>query len=82
MMASLSSESLREVKKSLPIKFHPPRSFKFPKRKFGKKGEAMWLFRVDGVQTPTILGFTMMLAAIQIYLIIEVILITSNACTA
>ena len=35
-MASLSSESSREVRQSLPVKFHPPRSFKFPRRKFGK----------------------------------------------
>jgi len=35
------------VKKSLPIKFHPPRSFKLPKRKFGTKGEAVRLFRAE-----------------------------------
>ena len=46
-MASLSSESSREVKKSLPVKFHPPKSFKFPKRKFGTKGEAMRSFRAE-----------------------------------
>ena len=46
-MASLSSEYSRKVKKSLSIKFHPPRLFKFPKRKFGMKGEAVQSFRVE-----------------------------------
>jgi len=39
VMASLSNEPSREVRESLPVKFHPPRSFKFPKRKFGMKAE-------------------------------------------
>ena len=37
---------------SLPVKFHPPKSFRFPKRKFGTKTER--LFRAEwcgGVRT-------------------------------
>ena len=30
---------------SLPVKFHPPKSFRFPKRKFGTKTER--LFRAE-----------------------------------
>ena len=44
---------------SLPVKFHPPKSFRFPKQKFGTKTER--LFRAEwcgGVRTIIIHGST------------------------
>ena len=53
LMASVPTQA------SLPVKFHPPKSFRFPKRKFGTKTER--LFRAEwcgGVRTIIIHGST------------------------
>ena len=53
LMASVPTQA------SLPVKFHPPKSFRFPKRKIGTKTER--LFRAEwcgGVRTIIIHGST------------------------
>ena len=60
LMASVPTQA------SLPVKFHPPKSFLFPKRKFGTKTER--LFRAKwcgGVRTIIIHGSTTTSVPIQ-----------------
>jgi len=39
MLSTVSSPTARSSATQLVQQFKPPKSFKFPKRKFGKKGE-------------------------------------------
>ena len=48
---------------SLPVKFHPPKSFRFPKRKLRMKAERS--FRAEWCEDDHIHGSTTTLVAIQ-----------------